>query len=363
MMPRALLAPDKFKGTFAAAEVAELLAAGFAAEGWSADLLPLGDGGEGTADALLAARGGRWIEADAHDPLDRAVRARFALLSDGTTAVVEVAAASGLWRVAENERDAVKAGTRGTGELIAAAIAHGATTVVVAAGGSATTDGGRGAIEALGAAADGVRLVVACDVQTPWDHAAEVFGPQKGAAAQDVAELRIRLDRLAGIAPRDPRGVPMSGCAGGLSGGLWAWLGAELVPGAELVLDAVGFDAHARTADVVVTGEGALDAQTLAGKAVAVVAARSGAAGAPCVAVVGRNRATGDEQRVLGLRSVVEAGTAEQLRAAATSIVAFAGRRDVASNLDISSCKRLHPLSGYGIFPAVTTTRDPRSQR
>jgi len=362
MKRRALLAPDKFKGTFSASQVAEHLAAGFEAAGWSAEPLPVGDGGEGTAHALLAARGGRMVGADAHDPLDREIRAEFALLADGTTAVVEVAAASGLWRVAADERDAVRASTRGTGELIAAAVAHGATTVIVAAGGSATTDGGRGAIEALGSDAACVQLVVACDVQTPWDRAAEVFGPQKGATApQLVAELRIRLERLAGIAPRDPRGVPMTGCAGGLSGGLWAWCGAKLVPGAELVLDAVGFDAHARAADVVVTGEGALDSQTLAGKLVAAVAARSGASRTPCDAVVGRNSATRDDQRVLGLRSVIEAGTADQLRAAASSIVARAEHRDTAPNLDRELCKRLHPVAGYDIFPAVTT-RDSRSQ-
>lgn len=319
---RALVAPDKFKGTFSALEVAEMVVEGFQAEGWTTTLLPVADGGEGTADALLRARGGRWIDADAHDALGRPIRARVAMLDDGVTAVVEVAAASGLWRLAEDELDAAAASTRGTGELIAAAVGHGASTVIVAAGGSATTDGGSGAIEALGELPDDIRLIVACDVTTPWEDAASVFGPQKGAGRSDVEALARRLDRLAGELRRDPRGRPMTGCAGGLAGGLWAHFDATLVPGAELVLEAIDFDAALPGADLVVTGEGKIDDQTLAGKAVGAVAQRCSAAGVPCYAVVGRDELSLDARVRLGLGGVLEAGTPDALRGAAGRLLA-----------------------------------------
>jgi glycerate 2-kinase len=314
--PLALLAPDKFKGTYSAAEVCALLAPGVEGLGWRARSLPVADGGEGTAAALLAARGGEWRSAVVPDALGRPVRARYALLGDGETAVVEVAAASGLWRIAEGERDALAASSRGTGELILDAARAGARVVIVAGGGSATTDGGQGAIEALGGLRDGLRLMVACDVRTTWERAAEVFGPQKGASAAEVEQLAVRLDELAERAPRDPRGLAMSGCAGGLAGGLWAWHAAELVPGAALVLDAVGFPAHLAEAALVITGEGRIDGQTLEGKTAGEVAARCQSAGVPCAAVVGHDALAGSERRALGLAAVVEAGRSEELAAA-----------------------------------------------
>jgi glycerate kinase len=307
-----LVAPDKFKGTLAAADVAAAIARGVREAGRPALELPLADGGEGTMDALLAALGGERLTARVEDPLGRPVDAEFALLRDGRTAVVDTAQASGLWRVPKRERDAWRASTRGTGQLVAAALEAGAEEVIVAAGGSATTDGGAGALEPLRDLGE-VRLTVACDVRTSWEDAARVFGPQKGADARTVGRLERRLDALASKLPRDPRGAPHTGAAGGLAGGLWAALGASLVAGAPLVLDAVGFDTHMRAARFVVTGEGRLDEQTLAGKAVGEVATRCRQSGVGCHAVVGENALDAFRARVLDLATVTEAGTARKL--------------------------------------------------
>ncbi|HEY8582252.1 MAG TPA: glycerate kinase [Capillimicrobium sp.] len=317
MSAAALIAPDSFKGTLRAAEVADAVAAGLEEAGARAVRRPIGDGGEGTLDALLEALpGAQTRTATVDDPLGRPVEARFGLLADGGTAIVEMAEASGLHRVAAAECDAWAASTRGTGQLIAAAAAAGAEHVLVTVGGSATTDGGAGALAALDEAGAAPRLTVLCDVTSPWADAARVFAPQKGADDGTVRRLAQRLDALAARAPRDPRGVAMTGAAGGLAGGLWAFRGAELVPGAERVLDLLGFDALLAGADVVVTGEGALDEQTFAGKAVGAVAARCRAAGVPCWAVVGADRLGPGRARALGLAGVLEATDSAALRAA-----------------------------------------------
>jgi glycerate kinase len=314
-----LVAPDSFKGTFSAAEVAAAVARGLRAGGREAVELPIADGGEGTMDAL----GGSARTAEVSDPLGRPVEARFSLLDDGRTAVVEMAEASGLRLVAEDERDAFAASTRGTGELIAAAVAAGARSILVAVGGSATTDGGAGALEALDEAGVDVPITVLCDVRTAWEDAPRVFGPQKGADARTVRQLEKRLDQLAERAPRDPRGVPMTGCAGGLSGGLWAFRDARLVPGAPFVLDAVGFDELMRAARFVVTGEGRLDAQTLEGKACAEVATRARQGGVACHAVVGVNDLDPFSARVLDFGLVMEAGDERALEAAGRRLAAL----------------------------------------
>jgi glycerate 2-kinase len=199
---RVLLAPDKFKGTFSAAEVADALARGLAARGHVTDLCPVADGGEGTLAALTAALGLERLEAQVSDPLGRLTRATFGL-GDGGVAVVETAAASGLMLVGETERDAVAASTYGTGELIAAAVDAGASHVYVAAGGSATSDGGAGAVAALrerGWSPSRVRarLTVLCDSRIVFEEAARVFGPQKGASDEEVRLLSDRLGRGGG---------------------------------------------------------------------------------------------------------------------------------------------------------------------
>ena len=312
-----LVAPDKFKGTLRAEEAVTALARGLRASGREVVELPVADGGEGTMEALLAVRGGELRDARVEDPLGREVEASFALLgNDGTIAVVEAAQASGLWRLHEDELDPWGASTRGTGELIAAAVAAGAREVIVACGGTATVDGGAGALAALDEADVEPRLVVACDARSPWEEAARVFGPQKGADERMVARLDRRLDELADAAPADPRGVPMTGCGGGLSGGLWTHRGARLESGAALVLDELGFDTRMRAAAFVVTGEGRLDEQTLAGKAVGEVATRCRQAGVACHAVCGEAALDPFGERILDLASVHQAGTEAELERA-----------------------------------------------
>jgi glycerate kinase len=313
------VAPDKFKGTFSAAEVAAAVGRGIEAAGREPpDLCPIADGGDGTAAVLLAALGGETGGTEARDALGRPVRAGFALIEGGGTAIVEVAEASGLARLAEDERDAEAASSAGTGDLVAAAIDAGAQVVLVAAGGSATTDGGAGAIEALRehGGLRGARLVVLCDVRTPWEHAAARFAPQKGADAETVKRLGARLDAYARELPRDPRGVPLTGAAGGLAGGLWAACGARLEPGAPFVLDAVDYDERMRAARAVIVGEGRLDATTLEGKGVGEAATRARQGGVPCHAVCGENALTLFEQRILDIQRIVEAPTLRDLERA-----------------------------------------------
>jgi glycerate kinase len=191
--------------------------------------------------------------------------------------------------------------------------------VYVGVGGSATTDGGEGALRAIraGGGLEGVRLIVLCDVRTPFERAAAVFGPQKGASPDQVKRLTARLNRLARRMARDPRGIPMTGAAGGLSGGLWAELGAELLPGAPFVLDQLRFDRRMSVARAVVTGEGRLDEQSLAGKAVSEVATRTRQSGVPCHAIVGSRALDAFGLRILDLQAVLEAGTLPAIRRAA----------------------------------------------
>jgi glycerate kinase len=318
-----LVAPDSFKGTFSAPAVAAAIGRGLERAGFPPpDLCPVADGGEGTMAALLVTLGGSTEGAEVGDPLGRPVQAAFGLIEDGATAIVEVAEASGLGRVAEAERDAEAASTRGTGELIVAAVEAGAQVVLVAAGGSATTDGGAGAIEAIGDAGGlgGARLVVLCDVRTPFERAARVFAPQKGADAAAVKRIARRLDRLAEGWPRDPRGVAMTGAAGGLAGGLWAAFGAVLEPGAPFVLDALGYDGRMRAAAAVIVGEGRLDKTSLHGKALAEAATRARQAGVPCFAIVGTDALDLFDERILDLQRVVAAPTIAAIEDAAASL-------------------------------------------
>lgn len=316
-----LVAPDSFKGTMRAAEVAAALGRGLEQSGRPVDRCPVADGGEGTLEALLSALDGERRTALVTDPLGRPVRAAFGI-GEGprgeTIAIVEMASASGLHLVDAGERDPLAATTFGTGELIAAAVQAGARLVYLGVGGSATTDGGAGAIRALGESGGlgGARLVVLSDVRTPFEEAARIFGPQKGADARAVRRLTARLHALARRLPRDPRGVPMTGAAGGLSGGLWAEFGADLVPGASFVLDAVDFDRRLREARAVVTGEGRLDEQSLAGKLVSEISTRARQIGVPCHAVVGQRELDAFGARVLDLQAILEAGSPDELTAA-----------------------------------------------
>jgi glycerate 2-kinase len=317
---RVLVSPDSYKGTLTSVEVARALATGWlrARPHDEVRLAPLADGGEGTLVAIEAAGGWRRREAGVHDPLGRPVRAAWLVREDGAAAVVEMAAASGLSRVAPAERDAVRATSAGTGDLLRAVLDAGVRDVVLGIGGSATTDGGAGLLRALGAAIaedDGrsvpavslagldprlgeLRLRVACDVTNPLlgpDGAAAVYGPQKGATPEDVATLDARLARLAdgleAATGRRERETPGAGAAGGVGFALLCLAGSlaalELRPGVDLVMEAASFDAALADADLVITGEGRIDAQTAFGKTALGVARRARSAGRPCIAVGG----------------------------------------------------------------------------
>jgi glycerate kinase len=319
--PPLLVAPDSFKGTLRASQVAGAIGRGIERAGLvPPDLCPVADGGEGTLEVLLTALGGQTAGATATDPLGRPIDAAgFALIEGGGTAIVEVAEASGLARVAPEERDAYNSTSRGTGELIVAACAAGAEVVLVAAGGSATTDGGAGAIAAIEEAGglQGTTLVVLCDVRTPFERAAAVFGPQKGADPRTVERLTTRLEKLAASLPKDPRGVPLTGAAGGLAGGLWAACDAKLEPGAAFVLQALDFDRRMRAAHAVIVGEGRLDATTLQGKIAGEIATRARQAGVPCHAIVGQHALDPFSTRILDLQVIAQAGTPAEIERAA----------------------------------------------
>jgi glycerate 2-kinase len=282
-----LACPDKFRGTASAAAVADAIARGVEAAGGTCTVLPLADGGEGFLDVL----GGPNRRATVMGPLGDPVIAGWRLRNG--TAVIEMARASGLALVGGPEgNDPIAASTHGTGELIAAALDAGARRVLLGVGGSATTDGGLGAVRAIWAPARlrRVPLVVACDVRTRFVAAAEVFAPQKGASAAQVELLRRRLERLAQIY-REEYGVDVlelegGGAAGGLAGGLAA-IGAELVPGFDVVADEVGLADRLAGVDLVVTGEGFVDAQSFEGKVVGGVAALAAEAGVKVLVVAG----------------------------------------------------------------------------
>jgi glycerate 2-kinase len=305
---KAVCCPDSLKGVLSAQEAAAALAEGFRSAGVDAVELPLADGGEGTAEVLHGVLGGEWRKAQVADPLGRPVEARFLLLPDGR-AVVESAEAVGLWRLKADERDPVRATSRGLGELIQAAVEAGASGILVALGGSATVDGGAGMREVIPALC--VPVVAAADVRNPLlgpRGAARAFGRQKGATSKQVEELERRLGamtELAGVAD-----APGAGSAGGL-GAAFAALGAELVRGIDLVLHEVGFQAALEGADLAVTGEGQVDRSSAEGKVPAGAAAACARARVPCIVFGGR----------------VEAGsTAHLYQLGATAVLALSGR-------------------------------------
>ena len=327
-MPSIVVAPDSFKGTFSAVEVADAIGRGAERAGITVDRCPVADGGEGTIEVVLTSLGGRLVEVPTYDPLGRARLASFALLGDdGERALVETAAASGLALLGHDELDPWRASTYGTGVLISAAVAAGSREVMIAVGGSATVDGGRGALEAI-AERGGIghaRIVVLSDVHTPWERCAEIYGPQKGADPETVRQLTARLHAYAAELPRNPCGVPMTGGAGGLSGGLWAAVGAELRPGAPYVLDVLGFDQRVRGASAVVVGEGRLDRQSVMGKIVGEIAGRARAAGVALHAIVGQAQIDAATMAQVNLQSVTEATTLAELESAGERLAHMVG--------------------------------------
>ena len=321
---RVLVAPDKFRGCLSAAEVAAAMAAGVrdAAPSAEVDVCPVADGGDGTADVLQVALGGRRVPCRVVGPLpERSVDASYVRLNDGT-AVVEMAAASGLALLGPDDRDPLRTTTFGTGQLIAAAVHAGARRVLLALGGSGTVDGGIGCAQACGFTVltidgertspteplcgrdlervlmvkrgrgeitNGIDVIGLCDVTNPLcgpTGAARVFGPQKGASAETIEWLDTQLWRLSQYHP-DEAQRPGAGAAGGLGFAVAAYFGGTLRSGFDGIAEAVGLADRLRSADLCLTGEGRLDATTADGKAVAGVGQLCAAAGVPCVAIVG----------------------------------------------------------------------------
>ncbi|MCR4398157.1 MAG: glycerate kinase [Firmicutes bacterium] len=363
-----LVAPNAFKGTLSAVEAARSIAAGLRLSMPGAEVreMPVSDGGQGFLETVLHAAGGKTVEVEVEGPLGGRVTARYGVIDGGSTAVIEMALASGITLVREHELDPMRASTYGTGELIRHAVDSGCEEVIVGLGGSATNDGGAGALQALGVRlldAQGreigrgggelgrldrvdarwlhprmsrVRTMVACDVDNPLcgaNGASAVYGPQKGATPATVKVLDDNLLRFA-MAVRSAIGVdirylPGAGAAGGLGGGLAALPGTRLVPGFKLVAERLGLERAVEWADVVITGEGRLDCQSLRGKGPVGVGALARSHSVPVVAVVGRVEPTAWESAEELFDAVVVAGppeTGEDAKTSAGEALERAGR-------------------------------------
>lgn len=322
---RVLIAPDKFKGTLNAREVAENIAKGLldVLPDAEVELVPMADGGEGTAEAVCHALGCSWLECKVHDPLGREIDARYGWIEQEKLAVMEMSEAAGMRRLSEIERDPLRATTFGVGEMILDATKRGAKEIIIGLGGSATNDCGFGMARALGFQFDYEheqehedmrvtsllelkniekpshlelpKIIAAVDVKNPLlgeNGATRVFGPQKGASKSDLDNLERALTRLADVIATefgfDYRNQPGAGAAGGLGFGLLSFCGATIRPGFDVVAEAVGLEMKMKDADLVITGEGSLDRQTLEGKTPAGVARLARKLRKPVFAIVGR---------------------------------------------------------------------------
>lgn len=380
--PRIVIAPDSFKGSLSASQVAQAIARGVLAVCPDAriDLCPMADGGEGTVEAMVEATGGRYLFADVFNPLGSPIRARFGMLGaanvggllpgeigvtasgEGSeclsrTAVVEMAAASGLTLVPSDRRNPLRTTTYGTGQLILAALDAGAQKIILGVGGSATVDGGAGCVQALGvelldargeecirglgggslteiAALDlsgrdrrleTAEILVACDVTNPLigpEGAAAVYGPQKGATEEMVRQLEAALSHWAKLlreqAGFDVESLPGAGAAGGLAAGLAALAGARLLPGGKLIAETIGLPARLRGAELCITGEGSLDGQSRYGKVPVRVANLAGQMGVSTVCLAGRVAPDAPRELFRDVRALAEDGitTDEAIRRA-----------------------------------------------
>jgi glycerate 2-kinase len=345
---RILIAPDKFKGSLSAREVAENIELGLrdVLRDPKIDILPMADGGEGTAKVIYNALGGSWVKCKAHDPFGREIEARYAWIADRKLAVMEMSEAAGMRRLSKGERDPLLATTFGVGEMILDGARHGAREIIIGLGGSATNDGGFGMARALGfrfctddrelngnvsdlrvltriapspqssppgkgggeAPGEGIwrllKITAAADVRNPLlgeNGATRVFGPQKGATDDKIDILEHALAKLADVVSKefavDYRDEPGAGAAGGLGFGLMSFCCAKIRPGFEVVAEAADLESKMENFDLVITGEGSLDRQTLEGKTPAGIARLARKLGKPVFALVGRtdgNRQVGE---------------------------------------------------------------------
>jgi len=341
---KVIVAPNSFKGSLSASQAAAAIARGVREAFPDAEVveIPVADGGEGTVEALVSARKGKYRSVRVDGPLGNPVQAAYGLIDDGRTGVVELASASGLTLITPEKRDPRNASTYGFGQLLDAARRQGVTSIIAGIGGSATNDGGAGMAQALGyrlldsdgrdlprggaalarlASIDAsgfdpawrsVSVMVASDVTNPLtgpQGASHIYGPQKGADAGAVSELDRALAHLAEVIERDlgkrVSEVPGAGAAGGAGAGLLAFLDARLVPGAPLVVNASGFDAALPGTRLVITGEGRVDGQTAYGKAPGEVAKRAQAAGIPTLLLAGGKGPGWESLSSMGVTSVV----------------------------------------------------------
>ena len=405
MIKKIVIASDSFKGSLTSKEVASAAAHGIRAyiqkqcNGNSltrhnkeneTEIIGIGiaDGGEGTTDALATSLHARMTTAQVHDPLGRPITARYAMTD--RTAIIEMSAASGLTLLSPDERNPLLTSTYGTGELILDAYSKGCRKFMIGIGGSATNDGGTGMLEALGfrfIGKDGKEItricggklseitaidssgmipgiqesefIVACDVDTPFcgpEGAAAVFGPQKGATPENVAELEAGMQNLNRIIAEttgielypvsnnvwDKEPVAGAGAAGGLGGALYAFMGSELRSGIDMVLDAIGFDGSIKGADLIITGEGKIDAQTGKGKAAAGVLSRAQKFGIPVIALAGIVEMTPEEEAAYGFAAILATGPRPQNE----SDLRHAMQPEVASrNISDTVAKALESLS------------------
>jgi glycerate kinase len=388
---RILIAPDKFKGTLNAREVAQNIAKGLldVLPDAQIEIVPMADGGEGTAEAICDARGCSWIKCKAHDPLGREIDARYGWIEQEKLAVMEMSEAAGMRRLSESERDPIRATTFGVGEMILDASNRGAKEIIIGLGGSATNDGGLGMARALGfrffsdakeltgsvndlaklttiVPPDGVvgaivpsaqkksrrltqpppqraNIIAAVDVKNRLlgeNGATRVFGPQKGASKSDLDMLERALTKLADVVATefgfDYQNQPGAGAAGGLGFGLLSFCGATIRPGFEVVAEAVGLESKMKDADLVITGEGSLDRQTLEGKTPAGVARLARKLGKPVFAIVGRAAEDGELREIFdGIYQNARPGMSQQENMKRAAELLRENARDLADTIGV----------------------------
>ena len=372
---RILVAPDKFKGALSAREVAENIAAGLrdVLPEAEIDILPMADGGEGTAEVICNALSGSWLKCKAHDPLGRHIEARYAYIDKNSLAVMEMSEAAGMRRLGPDEHDVDLASTFGVGEMVLDATRHDVREIIIGLGGSATNDGGFGMARAIGFRFFGAgelkgavnelqelkrierpkhlslpKIIAAADVRNPLlgeNGATRVFGPQKGATKDTMDILERALTKFADVVAKkfdvDYRNEAGAGAAGGLGFGLMSFCGAKIRPGFEVVTEAVGLRSKMEDVDLVIAGEGSLDRQTLEGKTPAGVAGLARKLGKRVYAIVGRASEDRQVREIFdGVYQNAEPGMSEKENMARAAELLRKNARELARSLEGVSVKR-----------------------